>query len=387
MKTFTQETKSLIKSLTLPYPGIYDGNLAVLLKDGIESFPNMLKAISEAKKTINLEFYKIASDKLGWNFAHKLVERARNNVKVNFIYDAIGSMGCNPRLFQYLRGAGINLLPYRPIILWSPGWGINRRDHRKILIIDNKIGYTGGINLTMNYACKENGGKGWRDTHIRIEGPAVTGLQRIFLKTWVTHSKLAINVKDYLEEIKPLGKTRIKLVNNEELRTRRNIRRSYLNAIKKARKSIWIENAYFIPDKKIIRSIVKASKDGLDVRIILPQKSDVKIIYYASRRLFTKLLKAGVRIFEWKKGMMHSKTALIDETWSMVGSYNLDHRSYWHNLELNANILGSEFGKKMKSMLEGDFNSCIEVSYEKWKKRSLLHKVLERVGYLIRHWL
>jgi cardiolipin synthase len=365
------------------------GNRVTLLKNGAEAFPEMLAAIDAAEDHINLETYIVRSDRTGWRFAESLAAKASSGVRVNVIYDAIGALGCSTRFFHYLQEKGVYLLEYHPIAPWRIRWGWNRRNHRKILVVDGRVGFTGGLNLSDEYADTDDGGGGWRDTHIKIEGPAVQGLQEIFLETWTRQRGHRLSRKqNYYPHPQPAGEALVSVVGNRELRKRRKIRKAYLHALKRANRSILITNAYFVPGRRILRALKKAvKKRGVRVSLILSARSDIPAVRYAGRALYKRLLRWGVRIYEWQERVLHAKTAVVDGIWSTVGTYNIDHRSFLHNLEVNANIMGESFGRKMETMFLDDLKDCREVLRGEWNRRPFVTKVLEWFFYLFRWWL
>ncbi len=363
-------------------------NRVKILKNGAQAFPAMLEAIEGARKTINLEFYKISSDATGWGFAKSLVQKQMQGCEVRLIYDSIGSMDTDPELFYYMKSNGIKVLEFNPYMPFgSRQWGWWQRDHRKMIIIDGKTGFAGGINITDEYASAGENTGNWRDTGLLIEGPGVRDLQRLFVSSWVSRGGDMINGKQFFPHIEARGDIMVKILGSKERKHRRIIRRAYMKAIKHAKKYICIENAYFLPDRGILRVLKNAKKRGVDVWLILPKISDITAVLYASRSLYARLLKWGVKIFEWQNTVLHSKTAVIDDIWSTVGSFNIDRISITHNLEVNVMVINEDFGRAMKAMFVEDMNYCSKIDPGEWGKRSLREKILEKLFYFIRHWL
>ncbi|HAP67463.1 MAG TPA: cardiolipin synthase [Nitrospinae bacterium] len=362
---------------------IINGNRVTLLKDGKEAFPSMISAIEGASSTINLETYMLRSDRTGWRFGEILAKKSSEGVEVNIIYDSLGSLDCGEDFLQFLQSRGINIMEYNPIAPWKKGWRWLRRNHRKILVVDGRVGFTGGINIADDYSDPSEGGKGWRDTHIKIEGPAVRELQRLFLSTW----KKSSGERKYFPYLEESGDTPVQIVGSREIRNRKAIKKAYINAIKNAKESIYLTNAYFIPDRGILRAIWNACKRGVEIVLILPGVSDVKVVQYASRSLYSRLLSQGVKIYEREGKVLHSKTAVIDGIWSTIGSYNMDHRSYLYDLEVNAIIYGREFGEKVKRVFIDDLKDCSKIELDKWKERPLKEKLFEKFCFRFRHWM
>ena len=362
---------------------IINGNRVTLLKDGREAFPSMISAIEGASSTINLETYMLRSDRTGWRFGEILAKKSSEGVEVNIIYDSLGSLDCGEDFLQFLQSRGINIMEYNPIAPWKKGWRWLRRNHRKILVVDGRVGFTGGINIADDYSDPSEGGKGWRDTHIKIEGPVVRELQRLFLSTW----KKSAGERKYFPYLEESGDTPVQIVGSREIRNRKAIKKAYINAIKNAKQSIYLTNAYFIPDRGILRAIWNACKRGVELVLILPGVSDVKVVQYASRSLYSRLLSQGVKIYEREGKVLHSKTAVIDGIWSTIGSYNMDHRSYLYDLEVNAIIYGREFGEKVKRVFIDDLKDCSKIELDKWKERPLKEKLFEKFCFRFRHWM
>lgn len=364
------------------------GNRVEILRDGRAAYPAMLAAIERARRTINLETYILASDRTGWRFARALAERARAGVEVNLLFDAIGGWELSPDYLRYLSDAGVRVLDYHPIAPWRTRWGWNTRDHRKILVVDAEIGFTGGINISDDYAPYEEGGGGWRDTHCQVEGPVVRELVRLFIDAWRRCHGPPLDTRLHLatpDEAR--GAVPASVLENSVFRNRSAIRRAYLHAVKQARRTIYITNAYFIPDQGLLRALRNARKRGVDIQIMVPASSDVVAVWFASRALYKRLLSWGVRIFEWQESMLHAKTAVIDGLWSTIGSCNLDHRSFRLNQEANLVFLDEVVGRQMVAMFESDKKLCQEVSLEAFERRPLRWRLLERLCYLFRSWL
>ncbi len=363
-------------------------NSTRFFKDGTTAFPAMFESIENARETINLEIYNIASDNTGWEFARRLAEKAMQGCAVNMIYDAIGSLETGDGFFDYLRENRVKLLefnPYAPFI--TKHWGWFHRDHRKIMIVDGRIGFIGGINLTDEYTGSNGNGKNWHDIEILIEGPAVKELQKLFLSTWSSKGGEPIDTSSFFPKIGPQGDVALKILGSKEMKDKWVIRRDYINATKNSRNYIYIENAYFIPDRGIQRVLKNALKRGVAVSLILPAKSDITAVHYASRKLYHRFLKWGARIFLWQGTVLHAKAAVIDNIWSTVGSFNIDRISLLHNLEVNVAVMNTHFSEEMKAFIDADIKNCKELDLNEWKNRPFLEKLLESIFHLIRYWL
>lgn len=368
---------------------LLDGNQVRLLRDGSEAFPAMLNAIEQAQEEINLEMYWFASDRTGLEFSEALSRAARRGVQVYLVYDAIGSLEANPLMFAAMRRAGVKVCEYNPIAPWRSHFRIarvNHRNHRKVLVVDNRLAFTGGINLGDAWASREAGGQNWRDDMIAVEGPAAAQFRELFFQTW---KRFEGSDPDALNRPPPRtppprGDAIIRVLANHYLRDRRVIQRAYLRAVFQARRRVYITNSYFLPDRRVLRALLGAATRGVDVRIIVPALCDVLSVKLASQGTYETLLEAGVRIFEMQERGLHSKTAVVDSHWITIGSYNLDHRSWRFNLEINAEIRDAHLAKEMEAQFHRDLGFSKEIHLEEWQKRSTGRRMGERFFYLFR---
>lgn len=365
--------------------GLSGGNRIKLITDGDNCFSEFIKAIKSARLSINLETYIFNSDEIGWMMAELLVKKARAGVEVNLIYDAIGSMSASPAIFNFLRTGQVELLEYHPLVPWRRFWNISMRDHRKLMVVDGRIAFVGGINIGKEYAGKKFSGGGWRDTHLRIEGPASQDVQFFFMENWFRNGGAIVDNKKHFPPVKETGKKLLMVLCTKSRKKIKPIWQSYISAIRFAKHSIYITNAYFIPDAKIYRSLVHAAKRGVDVRVLLPEKSDLPFVQHASRYLYKRYLKNGIRVFEYSKSILHAKTAIIDGIWSTIGSSNIDRISFTRNLEINAIIMDQEFGEQMEKVFFRDLKRSTEQKLLNWHKRSISNYVLEWIWYRFRN--
>ncbi len=377
---FLKEMKSL------GIGGLSGSNQIELISDGDECFRQFVLYIKNAKKSINLETYIFKSDEVGWEIAKCLSEKSKKGIEVNVIFDSFGSLYSSSQIFTYLKSNGVEVLEYHPIAPWKKFWNLNLRDHRKILIIDGKIAFVGGINIAKEYAGKFYNGENWRDTHLRIEGPAVRDIQFFFLENWYRNGGAIINNNFHFPKLKEAGKKLLMILCTKSRKKVRPISESYFRAIKNARYSIYIANAYFIPDAKFYRALIHAAERGVDVRLILPGKTDFPIVKYASRYLFKRYLKHNIKVYEFKKSILHAKTAVIDGIWSTIGSSNIDRRSFKNNLELNVIVLDQVFGEEMEKVFYDDIKKSIQIKFAYYKKRSVIKFLIEWICYRFRNY-
>ncbi len=332
------------------------------LRAGEGVFASMLAAIRGARSSIEFETYILNADRIGEEFRDALVERARAGVAVRLLYDGLGSIGLAGSFLDPLRAVGGKVAVYHPVAPWRAKWGLNKRDHKKILVVDDHVGFTGGINIGLEYASQSVGGKGWLDWHARVEGPAVFELSVSFRRTWTKATD------EHLPEATlpapKLGRNVLgtQVVDNTGVRSRWTMHRAYLHAIHAAQRDISIMNAYFIPELNLRRAFRKAVSRGVSVRVIVPSDSDVFAVRHASRYLYRRLMNSGVRIYEWPETMMHAKAGIIDGAWSTIGSYNLDRRSILHNLEVALVCVDEPLAAGLQAEFELDIARCTEVT-------------------------
>ncbi|MGA9031368.1 MAG: cardiolipin synthase [Sulfuricaulis sp.] len=375
------------------------GNKLVLLQDGPATYQAMFAAIRKAKDHINLETYIFEDDDIGKQFANLLLERQAAGVRVNLIYDSVGCLNTPKVFFERLRAAGIHVLEYNPINPLSGNkkkWLLNNRDHRKLLVVDGRIAFIGGINISESYSsspstksARKNGVNtaGWRDTHLQIEGPVVAEFQKLFMDTWTKQKGQPLAQKNYFPKLSRQGDEIVRAIGSASADPHSLIYLTLLSAIANAEQRVYLTNAYFVPDPQLIKSLTDAARRGVDVKLVLPSHSDSWTVFHAGRSHYTKLLRAGVKIYERRDAVMHSKTASIDGVWSTIGSTNLDWRSFLHNDELNAAILGRDFARQMDAMFAKDLAESDAIDLDRWKHRSLMLRLKEWLAQLAEYWL
>jgi cardiolipin synthase len=373
-------------------------NKVTLLIDGEATYAAMFEAIRNARDHINFESYIFEDDEVGRRFSDLLIQKRAEGVQVNLIYDSVGCLKTPTAFFQRLRDGGVVLLEFNPLnpskVPKGRTWTLEHRDHRKILVIDGAIAFTGGLNISTVYSGsshirshREKKHETWRDTHVRIEGPAAAELQKLFMNTWERQKGVALPARNYFPDVKSAGKTLVRVVGNLPGETNRITYMMYMSAIMHAENSIHLTTSYFVPDKQMITALNKAAARGVDVKILLPGYSDSSLAGHASRSYYTRFLKAGVHVYERRGGMLHAKTGVVDGVWATVGSTNLDPQSLLKNDEVNAVILGRDFADLMEAMFETDLKEADQIHLEKWKKRSLGNRLKEWWSRLFSHWL
>jgi cardiolipin synthase len=361
-----------------------------LLRDGAEAFPEMLAAIAKARRAVSLETYILRSDRTGQRFADALIDRAKAGVEASLMYDAWGS-SVSDAYVAALREAGVRVLPYRPIDITSKrrtfiAARLWRRNHKKSLIVDGLVGFTGGLNIADEYAPVEEGGQNWRDTALFIDGPAAAELSYFFLRTWRREGGPPLDELRYTTSGRRPD-PRVSVITSDLRRGQLGIGRVYRLAIRSARRRIWITNAYFLPTLRVMAALERAALRGVDVRIIVAGKTDVPAVLLAARSIYGRLLAAGVRIYEYVGRILHAKTAVIDDDWSTVGSSNLDPQSLKMNLEVNALVRDEQFANAMDAMFRGDLAESVEVTAEGYQKRSWWERTASWSAYLFKDYL
>jgi cardiolipin synthase len=363
------------------------GNKVEILKNGVQIFPSMLAAIRAARKTINLEFYIYWDGEIGRTFAEALAERARAGVAVKVILDAVGSSTMSARLIDFLRRNGIDLEWYHPL-RWYTLSRFNHRTHRKVLVVDGTVGFSGGVGIADEWLGDADAKNHWRDTVARVEGPVVTQMQFAFMDNWVKSRGELLTGLDYFPAIEPRGPHLAQVIKSSPSEGSSTVKLLYIVSIVSAQKTIWISNAYFVPDRDTIRALEGAVRRGVDVRVIVPgELTDVPIVRQASRLHYELLLRRGIRIFEYQPTMMHAKTMVVDGVWTTIGSSNFDDRSFRLNDEVNVNVYDAGIAAQMEAMFQEDLARSREVTQAKWFRRPVFDRLKEAVAGVLKRQL
>jgi cardiolipin synthase len=362
------------------------GNAVKLLRNGSQAFPAWLAAIDGAQTRVSMEMYIFSDDIIGRRFADALARAARRGVVVRLMYDYVGCRFTSAEFFQNLRDAGVRTSVYHGYRGWRPRvWSLFRRNHRKTLVVDGTVAFTGGLNISQEWLPPSEGGDDWRDAAIQIQGPAVSTIEEEFGKTWNRRSDKSHRLLAETTARKA-GPTGIAVLTNSERGGRFTIRRASLHAMHESHQRIMIANPYFAPDGGILRTLRHAARRGIDVRILLPEESDSLVLDAAARATFSRLLKAGVRIW-LGRAVIHTKVVLVDDAFVSIGSYNFDHRSLAYNLEMVANVIDSAFNADTALMLNSEIEQAHEVDRETFESRPLSARPLEWLAHALRRWL
>lgn len=372
------------------------GNSTHILQDGPKTFKAIFDAIHGAKDHINLEYYIFQDVQYaGVHLSDALAEKLRQGVKVNVMYDSIGSIDTPAAFFDRLKQAGAKVVQFNPVnpLKANSRYSINDRDHRKIFIVDGKTAIVGGINLSADYQSTPFEGKSsasgqpanyWHDTDIQIDGPVVAQLQKLFVEQWNSQKGPALDTAKFYPNIAAKGTELARVIGSSPHSAASRYYVTLVSAIRNAEKSVVLTAAYFVPTKDEKDALIQAAKRGVDVRILLPSRSDSKTILAVQHSFYDDLLEAGVKIYELHQVILHSKTAVVDGVWSVVGSSNFDHRSVLFNDEVDVVVLGAATANELQAMFEEDLKKAQQVDLAAWNHRPIWQRANEAATRLLR---
>jgi cardiolipin synthase len=358
-------------------PPLVDGNKTTTLLNGDQIFPSMLQAIRAAKKTITFETYIYWSGTIGKAFADALSERARAGVKVHVLIDWVGSQKMEADLLEEMRKSGVQIEKYHPLA-WYTLDKLNNRTHRKLLVADGAVGFTGGVGISDDWTGHAQDKDHWRDTHYRVEGPVVAQMQAAFADNWTKVSGIVLQGEDYFPALKPVGSHFAQLFRSSPEGGAESTHLMYLLSISAASKTIDLSMAYFVPDPLALEALVAALQRGVKLRVIMPgPATDVPLVRRASRATWGRILQAGAQLYEYQPTMYHCKVLVVDGLWTSVGSTNFDTRSFRLNDEANLNIHDSGFALRQLADFENDRKLSRRITYEEWRDRPWQEKAWE----------
>ncbi len=368
-------------------PGILGGNRIIALQNGGEIFPAMLEAIRGARETVTFETFIYWSGEIGRKFSEALSERARAGVKVHVLLDAVGTSKMEPEYLEDLKAAGVEVELYHPLH-WYNLARINNRTHRKLLVVDGRVGFTGGVGIADVWDGYAQDKDHWRDSHYRLEGPAVAQMQAAFSDNWIKTRARVLFGREYFPELKPAGESLAQVFKSSRGEGSESVRLMYLLSIASATRTVRLQAAYFVPDELAIDTFVAARKRGVKIEIIVPgPHMDAKVVQRASRSLWGALLDAGVEIYEYQPTMYHCKVMIVDEQWVSVGSTNFDDRSFRLNDEANLNIYDAAFASEQIRVFEEDKAKARLMTRAEFKDRSKVGKLLDQISGMLRRQL
>jgi cardiolipin synthase len=364
------------------------GHAVRLLRNGAETFPAWLSAIDAARSRISLEMYIFSDDAIGRKVADALIRAAARGVEVRLLYDFVGCRDTPAEFFDRMRTHRVHVIAYHRYRFWRPRfWALLRRNHRKTLVCDGRIAFAGGLNIANEWVAEDEGGGGWHDAVIQVEGPAVAIIEATFLRTWNRRAKKWARVDPARLPPPPsAGAAALAVISNSEMRDRFSIRRAALHAIHNSARRVTLANPYFVPDKGVLRALQAAGRRGVDVRLLLPLESDSTVLDLAARAVFGPLMAAGVRIWQ-SRTVVHTKLLAVDDVFVSIGSYNFDHRSLAYNLEMVVNVIDDTTSKVAHALLASDMDVSEELTRDDFGRRPLLVRLLERIAYAFRKWL
>ncbi|MBC7802418.1 MAG: cardiolipin synthase B [Candidatus Parcubacteria bacterium] len=364
-------------------PALVDGNRVTALRNGDEIFPAMLAAIRGAKKSISFETYIYWSGKTGDDFTQALSERARAGVKVHVIFDAVGSGRIDKQGVAQMKAAGVRVETYNPL-RWNSLATMNNRTHRKLLVVDGRVGFTGGVGIADEWTGNAQDPKRWRDMHFRVEGPVVGQMQAAFMENWIEITGDAHHGEEYFPVLGAAGSQLAQVFVSSPGGSSQSVQLMYLLSIAAASKSIRLSASYFVPDEVEVRMLAEAAKRGVSVQILVPGPLvDSDVVRSASRATWGELLRAGVEIHEFMPTLFHVKVMVVDGLWTSVGSTNFDSRSFSVNDEANLNVYDEAFALEQNETFGADLKRARRVKLEEWERRPWTQKLWERTMGLL----
>lgn len=380
----TQQTIRLAHAMCQAY--YFSSNKVDIFTNGADKFEALRADLRAATQYINMQYYIFENDRIGNDIRNILIEKVRQGVKVRIIFDGVGSFNVDKRFFKTMLDAGIEAYPFMRINFPQFAQRVNWRNHRKIMVIDGKCGYIGGMNIADRYVDGCNWGtRGvWRDTHLRITGPAVKALQHSFALDWNFMNKQVLN--DYVASEwteTPDSKAGIQLVTSGPMSNWNNIALMMLNAISNAKKCVYLQTPYFLPTESLLKALQTSALSGVDVRIMIPQRSDSTMLRMASYSYVSECLRAGIKFHFFTAGMLHAKVLVIDDELSTVGSTNFDFRSFEHNYEGNVFIYDASTNERLKQSFYTDMADCTSCSYQQWMARPKAKRMMESLIRLL----
>jgi cardiolipin synthase len=374
------------------------GNATEILIDGPQAYAAIFAAIEAARDHVHIESFIFEELDFGRRLSDLLIAKQREGVEVSVLYDSVGSFATPAEFLERLRAAGIRACEFNPVNPFvARMWRLNHRDHRKIVVVDGRIGFTGGINFhgvyrtgSMPFGSRRampTLDEGWRDTHLAIHGPAVRELQELFVRSWAKQGCPALPERELFPPLAAAGDRVVAVVGASPDRMMSRTYFSLLSAISYAERSVYLTAAYFAPDENTIRALTGAAARGVDVRLLLPGFTDSWLAFHAGRSHYERLLAGGVRIYERRDALLHAKTAVVDGVWSSIGSSNVDWRSFTHNDEVIAVVFGEAFGAEMNELFFRDLAAADEVREEAWRGRGAVDRLAEWLSRRLEYWL
>jgi cardiolipin synthase len=384
-KQYAISNPQFIRSVSaLLGPSFIDGNDVKVLKNGNDIFPVMLNAIQQARQTITFETFIYWAESIGEEFADALSKRALDGLKVHVLLDWLGSVKMEQALLDKMLKAGVEIQRYH-----KPHWShlsrLNNRTHRKLLIIDGEMGFTGGVGIADQWRGNASNPEEWRDTHFQVRGPVVAQMQAVFMDNWIKAQGKVLHDERYFPVLNKMGNITCQMFSSSPSGGSDSMELMYIMAITAAEESIYISSAYFVPDEMSVNALIAAAKRGVKIRIIIPGKHiDNELVRRASRAGWGDMLKADIKIAEYSPTMYHCKILIIDDLLVSVGSTNFDNRSFRLNDEANLNIMERDFALELVTVFNDDWQHSHQITYEEWLARPLKEKFLEKIAVIFK---
>ena len=362
-----------------------EGNRVDVLQDG-EFFDALEADIELAEHSIHYETYVWWRGDIVRDFARRLADRARQGVQVRILLDAQGSLLMEREVLETLEAGGCEVAYFHPLRLRDIG-KYNSRDHRKLAVIDGRVAHFMGHGMAREWCPESRGGEGWRDTAVRVLGPAVSSAQAVFLRSWLNvHGELAVDPRHF-PDLEPAGDARLHIAESDPVGTYSEVEVLIKVAIATARERILIQNPYFVPDDSVVELLGEAVDRGVEVRIVLPRVNDSRVVRHASHKFYGPLLRRGARIWEYQPVFAHQKVMVVDDCWSQVGSTNFDSRSMQINREVTVSIVDRGVAEELTAAFEQDLKASVEVTYQSWRSRHPIKRLGDNLAYLLREQL
>ena len=382
---FSDDSRQIISLVNkLVGPHLFVGNGIDVFTAGTDKFEALKRDIREAREYIHVQYFILENDKTGSELIQLLMDKAREGVQVRVLYDYVGSFYMSSRVLKQMRAAGIDVHPFLKLTLTQFAFRVNWRNHRKIVVIDGRVGYLGGMNIADRYVIGDKKWTPWRDTHLRMTGPAVAAMQYSFAIDWdfttrnlltspVVFNEGALDSPDYV----------VQMMNSGPTGRWNNISFVFFKAITLAKRCVYIQTPYFLPSDALLKALQSVALEGVDVRLMIPRQSDSAMLRLATGSYIKECLLSGIKIFLYEPTILHAKVLIVDDEFVTTGSTNFDFRSFEHNFEFNTLVYGKEFNQKMKATFEADMGQCTRLTLAQWKKRPLVTKALESIVRLI----
>ncbi len=378
----THQIISLVNKLAGPH--LFVGNDIEVFTTGQDKFDALKRDILAAQDYIHVQYFILENDKTGSELIQLLIDKAREGVQVRVLYDYVGSFYMHSNVLKRMRAAGIEVHPFLELTFMQFAFRINWRNHRKIVVIDGKVGYVGGMNIADRYVVGDKKWIPWRDTHLRITGESVAALQYSFAIDWdfTTRNLLTSPTMHYTERPET-PEYMVQMMSSGPTNRWNNISFVFFKAITLAKRCVYIQTPYFLPSDSLLKALQSVALAGVDVRLMIPRQSDSAMLRLATGSYIKECLLSGIKIYLYEPTIIHAKVLIVDDEFVTTGSTNFDFRSFEHNFEFNVLVYSKEFNSKMKATFEEDMNQCTRLTLSKWKQRPMLQKALESIVRLI----